>query len=228
MKQYNIEGVVFDLDGTLVDLGAHVDWEKIRRELKKLYLMNGLDAKIFEKVSQEGLLSILESSYDLFRFQGEKFAKEIKNEAYELVCDHENEACYSCNLLKGSKDVLISLKQKGMRIGLCTSNSQRAAENVLMYHNVNHLFDAVVGRTGKYKIKPSHEQLEECLRILGLEPSRCVMVGDSHKDVLAAKKLGMYTIVVPVYFSKMDKIRDAKVDIIIDNLLELPDALRKL
>jgi len=220
--------VVFDLDGTLVDLGAHVNWEKIRHELVKLYVMNGLDVKDFEKVSEEGLLSMLERSYDLFRFKGEKIAKRMKKEAYDLVCNHETEACYSCILMEGTEDVLIWLKQKEMKIGLCTSNSQKAAESVLKYHNIDRFFDTIVGRTINYKIKPSHEQLEECLRILGLKPSSGVMIGDSHKDVLAGKKLGMYTIVVPVYFSRMDKIRDAKVDIIIDNLLDLPKALMNL
>jgi phosphoglycolate phosphatase-like HAD superfamily hydrolase len=77
-------------------------------------------------------------------------------------------------------------------------------------------------------MKPSPDQLRECLRQLNLRPKRSVMIGDSHKDVLAGKDLGTYTIAIPMYFSRVDKIIEAKVDKIIENLHELPDALISL
>ncbi len=228
MKLSNIDGVIFDLDGTLVDLGAHVDWDKVKQEIIELYTSYGLDLHQIERVGNSGFLTLLERIYELLSFQGEEKANKIEDEAYSLVCDHETEACYSCVLMDGSLEILNWLDERDLKIGLCTSNSQRSAENVLKYHNIYHFFGAIVGRTTKYKMKPSPDQLRECLRQLNLRPKRSVMIGDSHKDVLAGKALGTYTIAIPMYFSRVDKIIEAKVDKIIENLHELPDALISL
>jgi len=50
-------------------------------------------------------------------------------------------------------------------------------------------------------------------------------VGDSHHDVIMGKKAGSYTIAVPMYFSNVEKMKEAGVDRIIDSLTELPKAL---
>jgi HAD superfamily hydrolase (TIGR01509 family) len=170
----------------------------------------------------------LEKTCELLSFKGEEKARLIEDEAYRLVCDHETEACYSCVLMDGSREILTWLDKHELKIGLCTSNSQRSAEKVLRYHNIYHFFGAIVGRTTKHKMKPSPNQLKECLRQLNLRPDKSVMIGDSHKDVLAGKALGTYTIAIPMYFSRVDKIIEAKVDKIIENLHELPNALFSL
>jgi HAD superfamily hydrolase (TIGR01549 family) len=228
LKLSNIDGVIFDLDGTLVDLGAHVDWDKVQQEIRQLYASHGLDLSEVEKLDNINFLNLLEKTYELLTFKGEEKARLIENEAYNLVCDYEREACYSCVLMDGSKEILTLLDKNNLKIGLCTSNSQRSAEKVLKYHNIHKFFGAIVGRTTKYKMKPCPDQLKECLNLLNIRPERSVMVGDSHKDVLAGKALGTFTIAIPMYFSRIDKIIEAKVDKIIENLHELPYALISL
>jgi phosphoglycolate phosphatase-like HAD superfamily hydrolase len=63
---------------------------------------------------------------------------------------------------------------------------------------------------------------------MGVEGSRSVMVGDSHNDVLAGKALGMRTVAVPVYFTRMDALEAARPDVIIKTLADLPEALGSL
>jgi hypothetical protein len=40
LKPLCFDGVVFDLDATLVNLGEHVDWSKAQEDVKKRFLIN--------------------------------------------------------------------------------------------------------------------------------------------------------------------------------------------
>ena len=83
-------------------------------------------------------------------------------------------------------------------MGICTSNSLKSADAALHLQGLSHYFKAVVGRTVDFPMKPHPAQLVECFRQINVEPSRGVMVGDSHKDIIAGKKAGAFTIGVPV------------------------------
>ena len=110
-------------------------------------------------------------------------------------------------------------------MGVCTRNSQTAAEEALREHGLYSYFEAVVGCTTMHRMKPHPDQLLECYRILKVEPSRGVIVGDSHTDVVMGKAVGSYAIAVPMYFSRVEKMKEAGVDRIIESLAELPEAL---
>jgi phosphoglycolate phosphatase len=218
--------MVFDLDGTLVDLGAHVKWNKVQQELIQLYLSYDIDVEKIRMVSNQGLIPMLENIWELSSSQrNNEQDMKIKLEAYNLVCSYETNACYNSRLMEGCLDTLEWLSKKKVRVGLCTSNSQRSAENVLKYHGIEHYFSSIIGRTTKLKMKPNPEQLIECFSQLGINPIKGVMVGDNHKDIIAGKAVGAYTIAIPVYFSKIERIKEAKADKIINNLYELPEIL---
>jgi phosphoglycolate phosphatase-like HAD superfamily hydrolase len=77
-------------------------------------------------------------------------------------------------------------------------------------------------------MKPHPAQLEKCFKLLNVKPKNGVMVGDSHKDIIAGKKLGAYTIGVPFYFSRLDMMKKAGVDSIINSLSNLPELIESI
>ena len=73
-----------------------------------------------------------------------------------------------------------------------------------------------------YFARASHPaQLELCFNMLGIDPKNGMMVGDSHKDVLAGKKIGAYTVGIPAVFTRINLMEKTGVDVIINNLSEL-------
>ena len=77
-------------------------------------------------------------------------------------------------------------------------------------------------------MKPHPAQLRKCFKILAVDPEKGVMIGDSHKDILAGKAVRTFTIGIPVYFTKLDLMKEAGVDIVIDSLHQLPEVLESL
>ncbi len=225
MKQ-NVDAVVFDLDGTLINLGGFVDWERAQEDVFKTYIVHGCDEIKVAACRAKGLWSMLEEMYDLNAGDhGGRKATDIQEAVYRTLSGYEEEGIQLCAKMPGCSEALEWLRDRGIPMGVCTRNSQTTAEKALREKGIAHYFEAVVGCTTKHRTKPHPDQLLECYRVLEVEPSRGVIVGDSHHDVIMGKKAGSYTVAVPMYFSNVEKMKEAGVDRIIDSLAELPNAL---
>jgi pyrophosphatase PpaX len=229
MKSLNVQGIVFDLDATLVNLGGFVEWRKAHEDIVESYLEMDCDDETVQACSAKGLFNMLDEMYvNLIDERGESVAKEAQGTAYEILSSYEEKGVKSCTLMDGCVSTLDWVKEKGVPMGICTSNSTKSAMAALKQQGLEGYFDAVIGRTVGFPMKPHPAQLEECFRLINVDPSKGVMIGDSHKDIIAGKKAGAYTVGVPVYFTKLDLMKDAGVDVIIDNLSELPKILESL
>lgn len=220
------ESVIFDLDATLINLGEHVDWRRAQSEIARAYASLGCSQEDVEACSSKGLFGMLEELWEINRAElGSVKANLIQNEAYAILQGYEERGVPSCSLMPGCRETLDWLESKGVPMGICTSNSQEVAGQALKVLGLDTFFKAVVGRNTAHRMKPHPDQLKACYEALRAGPDRGVVVGDSHKDVLAGKALGSYTIVIPVYFTRLDKVKEAGADLIIGSLAELPEAL---
>jgi len=220
------DSVVFDLDATLINLGEHVDWRRAQGEIAQAYVSLGCSQEGVKACSGKGLFGMLQELWEINRAElGLAKANLIQGEAYAILNGYEAKGVPDCSLMPGCIEALDWVKDKGVPMGICTSNSQEAAERALKTLGLGHYFKAVIGRNTVHRMKPHPDQLKACYEALGARPERGVVVGDSHRDVLAGKALGSYTIVVPVYFTRLDRVKEAGADMIISSLAELPEAL---
>lgn len=229
MKALNVDGIVFDLDATLVNLGGFVEWRKAHEDIVKSYLEMDCDDETVQTCSAKGLFKMLDEMYlSLITERGEDHANATQGKVYEILSSYEEKGVESCTLMDGCVPTLDWIKDRGVPMGICTSNSPRSAKAALELQGLEKYFDAVVGRTVRFPMKPHQAQLEECFRLLNIDPIKGVMIGDSHKDIIAGKKVGAYTVGIPVYFTKLDLMEEAGVDVIIENLSQLPRVLEDL
>ena len=80
----------------------------------------------------------------------------------------------------------------------------------------------VAGNTTARK-KPDPMPLHYAADHFGIEYDRCLMVGDSSNDVLAARAAGFAIACVPYGYNHGRDIRDSKPDVVIEYLTELAD-----
>jgi pyrophosphatase PpaX len=229
MKSLNVQGIVFDLDATLINLGGFVEWRKAHEDIVESYIEMDCNDETVHACSAKGLFNMLDEMYvNLIEKRGEEGAKEAQGTAYDILSSYEERGVQSCTLMDGCVSTLDWVKEQGVPMGICTSNSTKSALAALELQGLEEYFDAVIGRTVGFPMKPHPAQIVECFRLIKVDPSKGVMVGDSHKDIIAGKKAGTYTVGVPVYFTKLDLMKEAGVDVIIDMLSELPEILEKL
>ena len=223
-KSLSVEGVVFDLDATLIDLGGHVDWRKAQSEIIEYYHSSGCSEQV-ENCEQRGLFGLLDHMWiELDHEEGRK----IQNEVYDMLSNFELEGTKSCTLMPSCIGTLDWIQERGIPLGICTSNSGESAKQALERQGLTDYFKAVIGRTSDFRMKPYPDQLIECLRLMDVEPSKAVMIGDSHKDILAGKAAGCYTVAIPIYFTRMEQLKEAQPDQIIESLDEIPEILENI
>lgn len=226
LKSLCFDGVVFDLDATLVNLGEHVDWRRAQEEVVKIYLDCGYEEEELKQQGTRGLFNLLNLVHEELATRRPKDeATKIQGKAFDVIEAYEMRGVEACGLMPGCLDALNWLRERSIFMGVCTSNSIVVAEKILDSCGLASYFSSVVGRSIELKMKPNPDQIEVCLREMGVEPRRAVMVGDSHNDVLAGKAAGTFTVVIPVYFTRSETLNAAKPDAVIKNLHELPRAL---
>lgn len=229
MTTLDFNGVIFDLDATLVNLGGFVDWREARRRVTDAYLEWGCPETIVRRCSGEGLFDMLNMVWEELcatRPRGE--AEQIQRAAYTVLSACEAQGVSRCHLMPGCLEALEWLKRRGAKMGVVTSNSQEVAEQVLEVNGVRGFFAAVVGRTPKLRMKPHPDQLFACFEVLGVDPRLGIVVGDSVRDIEAAKAVGAYAVMVPAYFMRREALEKAGADRIIGSLGELPVVLSSL
>ena len=220
------DGVVFDLDATLVNLGEHVDWRRAQEEVVKIYLACGYGEEELKQRGTRGLFDLLNVVHEELATRRPKDeATKIQGKAFDVIEAYEMRGVEACGLMPRCLDALNWLRKRSIFMGVCTSNSIVAAEKILDSCGLASYFSSVVGRSIDLKMKPNPDQIEVCLRKMGVEPRRAVTVGDSHNDVLAGKAAGTFTVAIPVYFTRSEALNAAKPDAVIKSLHELPRAL---
>lgn len=224
-----IDGIVFDLDATLVNMGGFVDWREAHRRARDVYLSSDCEEEMVHRCSERGLFNMLNMVRDeISSTLPEEDVWRIQQGAYEAIESCEVESIHRCELMPGCLTTLNWLTERGYKLGIATSNSQSVAEQILEKKELCHFFTSVVGRRTDLKMKPHPDQILRCFEEMGVNQKHGLMVGDSTRDVLAARAAGIYVIAVPSFFTKREALKEAGADTMIDSLVELPEVIMKL
>jgi phosphoglycolate phosphatase len=162
------EAVVYDLDGTLVELA--VDWDAVAADATQL-------SREYE-VDVAGM-----SLWDMLDVDGTAHAEAVE----ELIRGYEREGATASRRLAHADDLVA---REG-RLGVCSLNAEPAVREALATHELAAHVDAVVGRGTIPQRKPSPEPLLETVRRLGAAPEETVFLGDSDRDALTAERAGV-------------------------------------
>ncbi len=211
--------LVFDLDGTLIDsrddIAAacnhallSIGREPLPREAITRHVGNGARALL------RGVLGDDSESVDvsqlLLHFQ-------------EYYLRHPTE---HNRLMPGVEECL---RLRGERkIALCTNKPYHLTQAVLASLGWTERFDCVFGPRQGDMLKPDPGPLLSVARELRVAPERLIMVGDGPQDVGAGKAVSAYTVGVKGGFLALSKLSEAKPDVLLDSLLELPEHVASL
>lgn len=177
-------GLLFDLDGTLLDTTAQI-------------------LSCFRHTYQKHLQQEIQLC-DIFPFFGKPLPEAFKhfddrmaNMLMGSFLDHANEQKQALiTLFPNVKEVLTTLSQTGVRLAVVTSKPGVVAQTELEYFQLAHLFTAIIGCEACCKHKPDPEPVEQGLKRLGLPPAACMMIGDSPADLVSGQLAGVKTAAV--------------------------------
>jgi phosphoglycolate phosphatase len=217
----NVEAVLFDLDGTLIDsapdLGAAVDKMRVQRGLPSLPLeqyrpMAGAGAR--------GMIGIA------FGITPEHAEFEVMKE--EFFVNYENCMTERTRIFEGVNDMIAALVSQGLPWGVVTNKSSRFTDPLTAAMPLFATAGAIVSGNTTPHAKPHPEPLFEAARRLSVDPARCVYVGDDERDIVAGLAAGMGTVAATYgYLGQQTDIARWNAHLHIDSPLKLLNFLNK-
>jgi HAD superfamily hydrolase (TIGR01509 family) len=177
------DGIIFDLDGTLIDsmwIWRAIDIDFLGR--RDIELPDDLQKAI------EGMSFTETAQYVKERFSLNESLDEIKNEWNDLAYDYYKS---KIKLKKNVKQLLEKLKSEGKTIGIGTSNSRVLVELVIKSCGIEKYFDTVITSCDVDKGKPSPDVFLKVAKTLNIKPEKCLVFEDTYAGVLAANNAKM-------------------------------------
>ena len=211
----NFKCVAFDLDGTLIDSGPDL-LDSLNFVLQKNHL-NTIDSSIIGNLVGGGAEAMIRRGYAyLNKKLEEKIIPELINQFLEY---YESNCTKKTKLYPNILEILKSIKEKEIKICICTNKRQYLAEKIIKELQIDNFFDVIVGSQKSVQLKPSTEMLEIFLKKLLLKPKDVIFIGDSTKDIIPANILGMTSVFVKYGYGKIKE--SNKADFQISNAKEL-------
>ena len=203
MTPKKINGVIFDLDGTLIDT-------------LELRVTAWKDA-----FSRFGINLSRDEIRPLIGLPGEYLASLYSDSPAEIEMEEErNFRNYlgTIALFPDVKETFSQLTNDGIRISIVTS-SRRALVNMLSLPDI-----PVITIDDVFTGKPGTEPYLKALKRMGVEHDEVLVVGDSENDMIPARKLGSTAVLIRHGSGRVSEIADY----FIDEVGEVPGLIRLL
>lgn len=208
--QKHIRGMIFDLDGTLIE-----SYEAIYLGLKDCFDSFGRvifpfsDLKKYLKVDLEATLSQFFTPEEIL-----KGIPVIRKKYEEVYLD-------KTHLLDGAQEVLKTLHSKGVLLGIASNKFGRFSRGALKHLGVSDYFQSVIGAGDGLRNKPFPDMIHAVLKEINLPPEEAIFVGDTLTDIDAGKKAGIDVYALPTGFYSKQELSQGKPRRLLKNLHEL-------
>ena len=191
----NIDAVIFDMDGTLLD--SMWIWPDIDDVFLEKYNLQkpegfheGMEGKSYTETAQYFL--------DLFPSLTQT-KEEIMEEWNEMAHDRY---ISQVKLKPGAKEFILAMKVQGKKIGIATSNSRFLVNDTLKAMNIEDLFDSVRTSCEAGAGKPAPDVYLLVANDLKVNPAKCLVFEDVPMGIMAGVNAGMKTCAIDDDFSR--------------------------
>lgn len=186
MPRMALDGMIFDLDGTIIDSNAlHVEAFHMAFEEAGYKIFPD---RIWPEVGKGGdklVPAILGKSAD--KLDGDKIRKSHTEHFLRIAKDR------GIAVFPGAVDLLATLRKRGIKTVLATSSNKKELTGSAQACGLEFakVFDAVVDSDDADESKPEPDVVATALAKIGMSPAQCAMVGDTPYDAESAKRAGV-------------------------------------
>lgn len=213
-----IKGCIFDLDGVIVDTAHYhyLAWKRLAHELG--HHLTEMENEKLKGVSRMESLNVI---LDLASISLNEEHKQMLANKKNIWFNDYIERMDPNEIFPGVHELLASLKEVGLRVGLASSS--RNAQTVLRQLRIQNQFHAIIDGSMIRHTKPDPEIFLMTAERIGVQPVSCVVIEDAEAGVEAALAAGMKCIGIgsDLILGKAHKVFRKTSDISLSTLVEL-------
>jgi phosphoglycolate phosphatase len=189
--------LLLDLDGTLLDTAP--DMGGALNRLRAEHGLPALPAEVIRPVVSHGAMRLVALGFP-----------EATGDAFETLRLRFLEL-YAANLAVGTRlfpgfeAVLDRLESRGLPWGIVTNKPGWLTDPLLAALGLDRRAACAVSGDTVAERKPHPLPLLHAARLVGIEPGRCVYVGDAERDIQAGRAAGMTTVVAAYGYIPADE-----------------------
>ena len=210
-----IRGIIFDLDGTLIE-----SYEAIYLGLKECLQYFGKeifpfpDLKKYLKVDLEATLSQFFPPEEVFK------GIPIMRKKYEEVYLNKT------HFLDGAPEVLKALHSDGVILGIASNKFGRFSRGAILHLGVSGYFKSVIGAGDVPRNKPFPDMIHTALKEMNLPSEEAIFVGDTLTDIETGKQAEVDVYALPTGFHSKKELSQGKPRRLLKNLQELVQVVK--
>ncbi|MGB5793954.1 HAD family hydrolase [Poseidonibacter sp.] len=186
--------IIFDMDGTLINSGFAIT-NTINYVRTNLGLEELESNYILENVNDPNI-----NSAEFFYG-----TKEFTDQQTKLFGEYYNEHClHDLVVYDGIKELIDTLKND-FTLAVATNANSVYAKKMLNHVELGSYFPTILGYDSVSKPKPHPEMVNKILDKHDILKHNAQVIGDSHKDIMAATNAGVDSVLVNWGFSNHEK-----------------------
>jgi len=208
-----IKGVLFDMDGVLVDSESFISLAAILMFKEMGVIVSSEDFKPFTGMGENRYIGGVAEKHGIV-----VNIEEVKARTYKIYEELVKGKLYP---LPGSHEFVAKCRSKGFKLALATS-----ADRIKMEVNLREIglsagtFNSIITGLDVENKKPAPDIYIKAAKSIGLEPNECLVVEDAVSGVKAGKAAGCKCLAITTSF---DAAALSEADWICESLLEVPD-----
>ena len=210
----NTQGILFDLDGTLIDSAA--DLANAYNAVRKLASLKPYPVSQLKPKVAYGTIELMCQDFAVTP-EDERF-KHLRQQFTDIYIN--NMTC-DTHLFDGIADLLHSLAQQSIPWAIVTNKPARFALPIIEHFECLQAARCVICRDTIECFKPHPRPLQYACQQMAIRPADAIMVGDTETDVLSARNAGMPAVIVNYAYQTDAEIERWRADIVIDHPLDL-------
>jgi len=185
MKKYSIKGILFDMDGVLVDSNAEVEkfWRAWARKENVIITDQIIAEHIYGRTT-------IDTINELFRHSDTAVKEKIIQDA--LVFDRNLNPI----LMQDAARFVSEIASAFQKIAVVTSAPLERTQKILQLNKIEQFFSNCVTGDEITRGKPDPEPYLMGAAKLQLQPAECLVFEDSNSGIISAVTAGMYVIAV--------------------------------
>jgi HAD superfamily hydrolase (TIGR01509 family) len=204
-----IEAVVFDLDGVLIQ--SEEVWDEVRAQFTRER------GGRYDEEIQRAMMGMSSTEWSRYLHDNAGIPDEPEEINAEVVRRMLGAYETELPLIDGAQDAVRRLAGE-FRLAVASSSNRPLINAVLQAAELAPYFEATVSSEEVAHGKPAPDVYLEAARRLGVEPTRCAAVEDSHGGIRSAKAAGMRVIAIPNPSYPPDEESLAQADVTLDSL----------